>query len=310
MAGAFTHICLVNEVLNRIRELPENNFPEEIKDHLIANKHFLELGSVAPDYPLLDYKNTDSENWSGCMHAVSTGDFLQVGAFRARKMGNPIRGKYIAWFLGYLSHYTADVCLHPIVEKLVGHYYDGNQVAHRECEMYQDVYIVKKKRGQELIEAEILDESILKCSESENRSFLDIQIKMVWQELLATVYNQYSYTSKPEIDRWHSKYLFKIDRLAEEGSQIFGFAWLLNHFGLAYPWSTDKKDKFLQNLPSPDPNISVSFDQAFEKTVQHCLENFISFSNYISGQYPRITARFGDYSMDSGMDKNGKFLYW
>ena len=75
------------------------------------------------------------------MHYSRTGDVIGDMAHRLLDLWNRgfLEEDFIipfCWTLGYISHVTADLVIHPVVLNVVGPY-KGNEEEHRHCEMMQ-----------------------------------------------------------------------------------------------------------------------------------------------------------------------------
>ncbi len=159
MPATYAHIIITDEALSRFRT--EASLDQVLRGMTLKYSHFVHLGCVSPDYPYLDFKQPRQKLWADHMHYDHTGDILLtmvqgLSGLRAAGTDRPELSILFSWILGYLSHVTADLVVHPVVRNLVGDYV-GHEAAHRECEMIQDVYIYHRVRnGAETRHSELL----------------------------------------------------------------------------------------------------------------------------------------------------------
>ena len=146
MPGGYAHLMITEQCLERFARDP--NVPRELRGSALTHSHFIHLGSVSPDYPYLDIFQPNQKCWADHMHYRHTGDALKSMAEKLlglRESGMQTEEFLIpwCWTLGYLSHVTADLTVHPVVSQIVGPY-QGNEAKHRNCEMIQDSFIYNK----------------------------------------------------------------------------------------------------------------------------------------------------------------------
>lgn len=146
MPGAYTHISLVRLLLAK-KGLDALGLHPNARRALLEYPELCQMGAISPDYPYLNLISgkEESEFWANAMHhkygTWTEKNIVHVGIEYLKSLTGDEQAQCLAWFLGYVSHVTADVTCHPVTNLLVGDYEAGNQVPHRISEMHQDVYI-------------------------------------------------------------------------------------------------------------------------------------------------------------------------
>ena len=140
MPAAYAHVMITDRALSQYRDAASVDPP--FTAAVLRYSHFIRLGCISPDYPYLDPLQFGQSSWADHMHYDHTGDLVQTMARRLMDLKGMERPEFsipFAWTLGYISHVTADLVVHPVVRNIVGDY-ARNKDAHRHCEMVQDVY--------------------------------------------------------------------------------------------------------------------------------------------------------------------------
>ena len=143
MPATYAHLMITDGALVQLQQ--DATIDRSVRGAILRLSHFVHLGCVSPDYPYLDFKQPHQKLWADHMHYDFTGDLIQtmarsLSALRAKGPDRPEYAIPLCWTLGYISHVTADLVVHPVVRNIVGNY-KGHEVEHRQCEMVQDVYI-------------------------------------------------------------------------------------------------------------------------------------------------------------------------
>lgn len=213
MAGAYTHISIVRllSVASRLEGIP--GLHPSIIQYILDYPQFVELGSVAPDYPLLHLISSSSKAWSDRMHFEKTADPINSGLRRIKNMPENRRPPLIAWLLGYLSHYTVDLVIHPVIETKVG-IYEKAKIAHRRLEMFHDAFVFSLLEYGSIEAAELIESGIKLCTTHTGN--LDTNLATFWSDILSDVYPEAFRASPPQIDTWHRYYTGLVDDFAEE----------------------------------------------------------------------------------------------
>jgi len=308
MAGAFTHF-IICDVAKRKRSV----LGFERWRFLNKYSEFLFLGSASPDLPYLSFKTGDV-NWADVMHYEKTNgiviggyDFLKA-AWPNRTVADEIK---FAWLMGYASHLVADATIHPIVQAIVGPYYE-NKENHRICEMTQDSLIFNEYKKNDIYYAEF--SSILKfCNESEAfNELIDF-----WKNQI--IQNYQDKTEEPNPKLWFMTYTEAIDT-AEGGS---GAAALFRHIGFSKEYFYRSREEIISNYPNYYQNYFKTVNlpggatgsfkkEGFERTIS----NVLSVWNFLfSGLNENIVVAdvIKNWNLDTGVDldaSNSEVTYW
>ena len=136
MPSGMTHILLVKNLQN---VLPEGN----PKFTLAAGRDFLSVGAVESDLPYASIADgdlffSDQSDLADKFHYQKTNQIGLQAMRELRQEKNNLSATELRYaftfFLGYISHISADGIMHPFVRDKVGDYKD-NKTAHRVLEM-------------------------------------------------------------------------------------------------------------------------------------------------------------------------------
>lgn len=303
MAGTFTHISVIRllSVAERLEAIPGLDFG--IIPCVLEFPQFCELGAVAPDYPLLHRVSSESQQWSDRMHYEKTAEPIHAGLRRILNMPVAKRAPLIAWLLGYLSHYTVDLVVHPVIEAKVGPYI-GHEIPHRRLEMYQDAVSFSLLNLGPISEAEMITSGIALCTT--HAGSLDRDLAVFWSDILSDVHPEAFLQSRPQIDWWHWCYTGLVN-IAEERRKLPYSDWLLSH-GLSFPALEEVKDEHLKALPTPlGP---VDYRPILDRAISQTAQNWAAFSQALVGDPSKLRAILQDWNMGTGQSDSGAFVYW
>jgi len=266
MPGAYTHITIAR-LLTSSKALKDQGMPEARKA-LLQYPEFCHMGAISPDYPYLKILDGSAELWANAMHhkyiTSTEKNTIHVGISRIRKLTGDKRSKCLSWFLGFVSHVIADVTCHPVTNLLVGDYDADNQVAHRESELHQDVYIFKNRLNGDVRKSEHIKNVIGSCADPDDKNKVDPDIERMWNHMLSKAFPTIKTKSDINIHGWHHSVQVLLDGIAEEISVIPSrhIRGALTGAGLAYPRMADvDQAKFINKLKTP--NGAKSYDQIF-----------------------------------------------
>lgn len=304
MAGTYTHISIVRllSVARRLEAVP--GLDPGIIPCILEFPQFCELGAVAPDYPLLHRISSASQQWSDRMHFERTAEPIHAGLRRIRNMPEAKRPPLIAWLLGYISHYTVDLVVHPVIEAKVGPYI-GHEIEHRSLEMYHDAVSFSLLNLGPIAEAEMIKSGIANCSS--HTGSLDRDLVTLWSDILSDVHPEAFLQSRPQIDQWHSFYTTLVD-IAEERQKLPPYADWLMSYGLIFPDLSEVTGKHLKNLPTPEGpmDYQLILDRAISRTEQ----NWAAFSQALVGDAAGLRDTIRDWNMGTGQCGPDEFVYW
>ncbi|WP_026841218.1 zinc dependent phospholipase C family protein [Citrifermentans bremense] len=308
MPGAYAHITLVNEFRNMDRLFSIPNFPPEASKAYLKWFKFVELGAVGPDYPYLALGDGDAAEWADLMHYVHTGRMVQEGAKLLRAAAGETKQKCLAWLLGYASHITADVTIHPVVELKVGPYAQ-NQNDHRTCEMHQDAFIFQRLQLGEVGVSDHLKSGIGACSSTDDEDLLDQDILEFWRALLKAVYPAEFAANPPDIHKWHEKFNEIVDAVSSIGDHLFPFArHVAANSGLLYPSTSEIDQQYIDALTVPGG--VMAYQDVFEMAAQNVAAVWSEIAVATFTTNDAVLARFGDWNLDTGKDQTDRLVFW
>ena len=305
MPGAYAHITLVN-LLSETAKL--RRLPREAARAVQMNFKFCELGAVSPDYPYLALGNHGAMQWADAMHYERTGEMIHAGIDYLRGATERARKKGTAWLLGYTAHVATDVTIHPVVELKVGPYH-GNEKTHRICEMHQDSHIFQRLDLGGIGIGEHLDSGIAACSENDDRELLDSDIERMWRSMLQKVYPEQFANDPPDIHLWHRRFVFMVDRVAEEGHRLLPIArHVAVDAGLTYPSKDGVNPEFIRNLAIPGGRDD--YDAIFDKAAENVASAWDLVARGVFANDQGYLAGIGHWNLDTGQDENGTLVFW
>ncbi len=311
MAGAYAHLTIVSKATteSELEELGLSN------DAIIALEDWLtftSLGSISPDYPYLAISEKHKK-WADLMHlGMKTKSFILRGIEEVKAIEDEEdKRRAFAWLCGLAGHIVSDVVIHPMVELKVGTY-EGNEAAHRNCEMHQDVYIYFKETGYgEISETEHLSSFAKECSDNGDTDKLNKTISLVWEKMLEELNSDEYLTNKPEFDTWHSRFhtlvsaIEETQRLPSISRHIIGF-----DGGMIYPLFDEvNKKEFIENMEVPG-NTTMHYDDIFDKTVTQVQLTWKVLDDAVYGDKTTHLEYFADWNLDNGKTSSGSLEYW
>ena len=311
MAGAYAHLTVVNKAFTET-ELEKLGFSKESLISLGDYSTFTELGSVSPDYPYLAITQKHKK-WADLMHLeMKTRAFILKGIEEVKVIKDKEdKRKAFAWLCGLAGHIVTDVVIHPVVELKVGTY-EGNESAHRNCEMHQDVYIYKKITGYgEISETEQLSLFGKECSDNGDTDKLNRIISLVWEKMLEVLSADEYAINKPEFDTWHRRFHSLVSTIEETQN----FPTISRHVigldsGAIYPKFEEVNIKeFIENLKVPG-NQTMHYDDIFNKAVSQVQQTWKVLDEAVFGNGITHLEYFADWNLDNGRTSSGKLEYW
>lgn len=308
MPGAYAHLTVVNEYrsLDKLMAIPE--FPQEAAKAYMRWFKFAELGAVSPDYPYLVVGNKHAAAWADLMHYTHTGIMVQEGSKLLRGLDGEKRNKCLAWLMGYASHVTADMTIHPVVELKVGKY-DDNKGDHRTCEMHQDVFIFRRLNVGDAGVAEFLSTGIGACSVEDDDDLLDADIIDFWSKLLKAVHPQEFAANPPDIHKWHERFNEIVDLISDAGGNLLPFArHLAADSGMVYPTYDQIDKQFVEKLKVPTG--TMNYDDIFNNALSNVAGVWGDIARGTFNTNDTVLARFGEWNLDTGRDQTDKLIFW
>lgn len=305
MSGAYTHISIVNDARATAKDAGlRKSTLKAIGLHL----HFVELGCVSPDYPYLAF-DRDQTVWADAMHYTSTAAFVRAAVKLVSTSEPEIQPKLIAWLLGVSAHIATDMTIHPVVERKVGPY-QGNESAHRQCEMHQDAYIFPKVVGVGPTNlSEHMASGIGRCFDASDKGRLDADISSIWTTALNQTYPTLTAQTPAEPDSWHQGFKKVLLTLAK-ANQLLPFARHVGTgLGLTYPDQTKIDPQFIEDLSTPEGKMH--FDDIYQRALNNVLAVWKGLDDALSkGGSPELDS-LEDWNLDTGRSvSTGRLVFW
>ncbi|WP_428025922.1 zinc dependent phospholipase C family protein [Arcobacter sp.] len=308
MPGAFAHITLVNEACST-NYLDSVELNDKAYDSLLFWLEYIELGAVSPDYPYLALTEKHKE-WADFIHfKYKTKEMILKGIEEIKNIENEEeQQKLFAWLCGFVAHIITDVVIHPVVELKVGPY-EGNEKAHRVCEMHQDSYIYSRLNLGEIGMAEHLKSGIATCNDNGNMELIYRPLKLLWEKMFESASPEEFEKNKPEIDKWHHSF-YSIVNISEEGNSLFPLA---RHIavkqGLTYPSKNMIEEQYIKNIKVPHDK-RMDYDKVFDKAIQEVLKSWKLLGDAVYTNNNEHVTFFDNWNLDNGRDKNSNLVFW
>lgn len=303
MPGAYAHITAVNVARSKVKGVLNNESMFALGKWL----SFAELGSVSPDYP---YLAVGQGVWADKMHYSSTAAFLRSGVAGVNKLTGVERQKALAWFFGVACHMTADMTIHPIVERIVGPY-EQNKGAHRKCEMHQDAFIFPKLNVGDVGITQHLKTGIASCGQNGSLLELDSTIKALWLQMLSESHPAAGNAGAPDPkpDKWHLGFCSLL-KLVKSATELFPFArHVAANNGLVYPKTTEIMSVYVKGIATPEG--PMDYDAVFERAISNILKVWLGLENALNGKEAESLAALEDWNLDTGRSlSTGKYVFW
>lgn len=315
MPGTYAHLMITERALDSFKS--EGSINQKLRGYVLTNSHFVSLGSVAPDYAYLDLMQPRQKDWADHMHYDFTGELVKTFSrsllsLREQGLENESFIVPFCWTLGYISHVTADLVVHPIVMGIVGEY-KGHEADHRHCEMIQDAFIYHKVRNGAEIEHSQLMEILKNCSNPENDDEIHPALKVFWENALRTHFQRDFTENPPQIDKWHDRFE---DFISIAGDPPFiGRIADPNHkftYKKSYEITPEERNRFLDSVPLPSGGGGSYETDAFPKAVTHVLDRWLLIAKCIqSGDLAAFLLSTEDCNLDTGEKiKTAKYEFW
>lgn len=301
MPGAFAHLVAANLAL--VTPKTEHLLPNYSRRVLPQYQRYVELGAVSPDFPYLALTNSEQVKWADRMHRQYVDVFLKLAIYHVKSLEGMEQDIAYSWLSGYLSHVIADITIHPVIERTVGHYLQNKQ-AHRLCEMHQDTYIWQRMSLGEIGTKSWLTDHLLFCTSLNDKASLDPIIRKVWQESLELAFPIEA--NPPDINGWLQSFI-KVIGLVEDNYRLFPLSRHVASFlKLTYPKVSELQSGYLNQLPTPAG--AMSYDAIFD----HCVTQIISYQQrlYHSVFDDQPLSWVKNWSLDTGLCPEGVLSTW
>ncbi|RJR46222.1 MAG: hypothetical protein C4576_11065 [Desulfobacteraceae bacterium] len=314
MPAGYAHLMITDKALARF--CTDESVEKGLRGVAYKRSQFVQLGCLGPDYPYLDLYRSSQKVWADHMHYDFTGDLQKSFArklIELKKSHQLTEGFVIpfCWTLGYISHVTADLVVHPVVEKIVGPY-EGNETEHRQCEMIQDSFIYNKVRNGAEIEHSALLDVVKRSSDPEDEDKIHPVLRRFWDETLRDHFAEEYAKNAPRIDDWHDHFE---EFLGFAGKPMFVGKILDPKHKFTYKRSdkitAEERRMFLEDLPFPDGSRR-RYETLFDMTIEHVLEKWtILVKDLEQGKVQGLIPMVRNCNLDTGKDKEtDQLFYW
>ena len=309
MPGHFAHIALVDSIISeRWNKLP--NLSPSLESALTNYLPYCKLGAVAPDCASCTGQNAAS-GWAKLMHYHRPADFVRYAIPHLLEMpfNRTETRACLAWIFGYVAHVVADCTVHPVIKCLVGDYAD-NPSGHRLCEFNQDVYIVRKRTGKEIVGSPFLELcGMEECAVTSSKNPQLKAILTLWTHCLkqypTAEAKKYVRVLRDSItpNMWSATYLNVMNHAASGKG-------LAKWFGMEYMKSQAIQPRHIENLPTPYPKTRLNYDALFDLAAKNIIAAWTELAAALDTSQPdRFTMATAD--LDTGIvTATGKSLYW
>jgi len=305
MSGAYTHLAVANEARTVAKK---TDIRGTTKLALGNYLRYVELGAVGPDYPYLSLKPHQSQ-WADEMHYRNTATLIRIAVTEIRKQPEAVQGKLIAWLFGMASHIATDMTIHPVVELKVGPY-NGNESAHRKCEMHQDAYIFPRRMNVgETTYSEHIKTGLGACGDAADPDKLDPDIAALWKRILNATYPQLAGVHPADPDAWHKGFRSVLLTMASVNHLVPFARHVAARANLAYPLAKDVDPQFVRNLKTPEG--AIDFDALFDRARDNVIEMWRGLDRSLSGADAGALAKLEDWNLDTGRSlTTGQLVFW
>lgn len=306
MSGTFNHLLVPQE---SIKIFMNSDVDPNLRVIVAHNQKFIFLGANAPDFPYVAKHN----KWADRMHYNLSSKIVNVARtflLRLREEDEAAFAKCFCWFLGYLSHMTVDVTIHPIVNEIAGPYQESlkNQKKHRLCETHMDCFIYREKANElPLNEAEYIDDKIKPGCCQNMPAHIDSDVKKFWMEILDQTFKD-SVDLDPDL--WFFLYSSLTDGITEDNGRKISeiLAKRYDQIELMQVQYDCLDYSYINKLKTPDGDF-IDFLDLFEFAVRNTADIWRLFASSLTmdSAIPEVLSR--DWDLDSGM-ADGKSIFW
>jgi len=305
MSGAYTHLAVANEAEKAAKK---TDIRGTTKLALGKYLRYVELGAVGPDYPYLSLKSHQPQ-WADEMHYKNTATLVRTTVAEIQKQPGAAQGKLIAWLFGMASHIATDMTIHPVVELKVGPY-NGNESAHRKCEMHQDAYIFPRRMNVgETAYSEHIKTGLGACGDATDPDKLDPDIASLWKRVLGATYPQLASVHPADPDAWHKGFRDVLLTMAGVNHLVPFARHVAARANLGYPLAKDVDPQFIRNLKTPEGVID--FDALFDRARDNVVEMWRGLDRALSGSDAGALAKLEDWNLDTGRSlTTGQRVFW
>ncbi len=109
--------------------------------------------------------------------------------------------------------------------------------------------------------------------------------------------------------RWHSRFIFMVDQIAEEGNKLHPIARHLTvNPGLTYPAPSDADMDFIKNLSVPVGKND--YDSIFDMAIENVGQVWQTISVGVFNENDDYLTAVGNWSLDTGRNEDDRLVFW
>lgn len=304
MSGAYTHLTVANDARAHARKTA---IRKSTLAALGIHLKYIELGAVSPDYPYLATERSQGK-WADSMHYTRTSTLVRTAVKAIHRAPPASQPKLIAWLFGFVSHIVTDMTIHPVIELKVGPY-QGNEKAHRICEMHQDAYIFPRMNVGSAELSQHLHTGLATCNSPQDEDALDPVIAQVWLEMLREAYPEQHTTEGPNPSAWHRGFR-RVLAAVSNTSHLFPFARHVGvSLGLTYPRLDAVDSQYIKSLKTSEGLIDL--DALYERARSNVVEMWRGLDEaLVTGRSAELDA-LEDWNLDTGRSvTTNQLVFW
>jgi hypothetical protein len=249
------------------------------------------------------------------MHYENTRDFIKFGVESLAEMdkNGPQFPICLSWFAGYVSHVIADSYVHPVINSITGGTYIFTHVEHGHCELVQDIYIFKRKKEIDIIEAAPNDDKTFgylnildDCSDSANLDKIHPDLGDFWVNLLKKAHpHAFDYFTDIDPNEWHKNYKKRVDFVADARSifrHVLNIVDAPRYFAEKDIVPIDR-NKYIDQIRLPNGK-TTSYEQVFQDAVDRVVSEWADMLSGIANFNESTTIPAKDWNLDTGVDES------
>jgi hypothetical protein len=310
MPGAFTHLTIADSAAAKstlAASLDPNR--ARVGYALGMYKQFVSLGAVSPDCPYLVLGDHNAAGWGNAMHYHHPADFLLAGInyFSATPVGllGEEKLKALAWLFGYASHVVADLAIHPILNANdLDYATHPNQ--HRQCELYQDVFITLRKQHVHPSKLHALNVIRIGCCGLHNAPGIEPEVANLWAHCLQTIApptvllnGSPGPSGPPDPSEWFTHYTRLLGSVVDGSSSILClFRPLLLAAHVTVPTAVNGNSPFVKGLLGSTTG-PIDYEPLVERTTIQVLARWDKLAAAIADNAPGLL-QLANANLDTG----------
>lgn len=311
MPGPYAHITLLYELMKPLRCKTLFSPSSGFENALITYFPYCALGAVSPDYPNLAWASATAPQWADAMHYTRACQMIKSGIRLIQQSTGTIRGKQVAWLLGYCAHVATDVTIHPVVQAKVGVYAE-NQRHHRICEMNQDSYIYRRMNLGDIGKSDYLATTVAQCSDPNDMTQLDSDIATLWENMLKDVHPDRFGENPPDVRYWHQRFMERVAAGTKSTLKLFPLAGTIAaRMELAYPFHDQVDMQYIEEqlVPAELP-FTMHYDEIFDHAAGNVTVLWRQIEQAVCHDESAVLPEMDEWNLDDGCNEHGRLVFW